>query len=202
MPGAVTHLEVAYKFAISNLPTNEHSLFYLGSIAPDAVNVDGFAEKKIRWSAHLRKSDLDLWEENVKSFYKYNAQLYEPGLLKGYVFHIITDIVWDRTYNPYLYKYLTLSGVKSDMLRTMRWSELHGYEESQLQSDWFVKCVIPQLIASVPADINSVSKLNIEQLKVQVINKDFPKAPPQQFLSREIMDTFYSDIIKTADIIL
>ncbi|MDD4699745.1 MAG: hypothetical protein PHV07_05740, partial [Oscillospiraceae bacterium] len=188
--------------APDNLSANEHSMFFLGSIAPDAVSVDRFADKAIRWAAHLRENDLDLWQENVKSFYKANQRSYQPSYLKGYVFHIITDIVWDRFYNPYLYKYLTLMGVKSDMLRTRRWSELHGYEESQLQSDWLINDVIPALITSVPADINSVSKQKIEQLKVQVINKDFPKAPPQQFLSREIMDTFYSDIIKTADIIL
>lgn len=202
MPGSITHLEAAYKFANQNLSDSEKPLFFLGSVAPDAVNMDGFADKPIRWAAHLREQNLDSWQENAIKFYKANTEIYEKSFLKGYVFHIITDIIWDRIYNPYLYKYLTFAGVKPDMLRTMRWSELFGYEDSQLESNWFENGVIPQLKIAVADDINGVSKLQIERLKEQIINKDFEKSPPPQLLTRETMDKFYSDIIKTADIIL
>ena len=97
MPSSNIHLKVAYEL---NKRLNINSPdFIVGNIAPDAVNVNGFAPKEERWPAHLRNKDLDIWISNAKEFYFLNKDKYNYEFLLGYISHILTDILHDK----YLY---------------------------------------------------------------------------------------------------
>lgn len=97
MPSSNIHLKVAYEL---NKRLNINSIdFIVGNIAPDAVNLYGFASKEDRWTAHIRNSDLDIWIENAKKFFYENEGKKNYEFLLGYVSHILTDVLHDK----YLY---------------------------------------------------------------------------------------------------
>lgn len=72
--------------------------FYLGLIAPDSVNYLGFALKVDRWTAHLRDKDLSIWKSNIINYYNENKDNYNESFIKGYITHIMTDIVYDESF--------------------------------------------------------------------------------------------------------
>ena len=97
MPSSNIHLKVAYEL---NKRLNINSIdFIVGNIAPDAVNINGFAPREERWPAHLRDKDLDTWIENAKTFYKQNEGKIDNNFLLGYTSHLLTDVLHDK----YLY---------------------------------------------------------------------------------------------------
>ena len=97
MPSSNIHLKVAYEL---NKRLNINSIdFIVGNIAPDAVNINGFAPKEERWTAHLRDKDLDKWIENAKLFYEQNKGKINNNFLLGYTSHLLTDVIHDK----YLY---------------------------------------------------------------------------------------------------
>ena len=68
MPNTVVHEEVGY-YLSKKLDISSYE-YYLGLMAPDAVNVKHFANKQERWTSHVRDKDLNIWKENLKKFYK------------------------------------------------------------------------------------------------------------------------------------
>jgi len=97
MPSSNIHLKVANEL---NKRLNINSLdFIVGNIAPDSVNINGFAPKEVRWAAHLRDKDYDVWIENIKQFYELYKDKINNEFLLGYVSHALTDVVHDK----YLY---------------------------------------------------------------------------------------------------
>ncbi len=95
MPTIFIHEEVAYQIAQKYIEL-DNSNFYLGALAPDAINVDGFACREERFNSHLRNIDLNIWLDNVVKFYKDNKDKYNNNFLLGYLTHIITDIIYDK----------------------------------------------------------------------------------------------------------
>ena len=97
MPSSNIHLKVGYEL---NKRLNINSTdFIVGNIAPDAVNLNGFAPKEERWTSHLRDKDYDIWIEKAHDFYNDNVDKYENEFLLGYISHILTDVIHDK----YLY---------------------------------------------------------------------------------------------------
>lgn len=97
MPSTNIHLKVAYEL---NKRLDINSIdFIVGNIAPDAVNVNGFAEKEERWTAHQRDKDYDIWIENAITFYEQNKDKINNEFLLGYTSHLLTDVLHDK----YLY---------------------------------------------------------------------------------------------------
>ena len=98
MPSSNIHLKVAYEL---NKRLNINSIdFIVGNISPDAVNLNGFAPRELRWTAHLRDKDLNIWKNNAIEFYENNKKSINNNFLLGYVTHILTDIIHDE----YLYR--------------------------------------------------------------------------------------------------
>ena len=97
MPEINIHEKVAYevskKFNISSRD------FFLGNLAPDSVNIDGFAAKEERWSSHVRRKDRNEWREELRKFYEKEKDNYPKDFMLGYITHILTDIIHD----DYLY---------------------------------------------------------------------------------------------------
>ena len=97
MPEINIHEKVAYELA------KKHNLysrdFFLGNLAPDSVNVYGFAPKEERWTSHIRRKDRNEWRKSLKEFYEEEKDNYNKDFILGYITHILTDIVHD----DYLY---------------------------------------------------------------------------------------------------
>ena len=94
MPNIMIHEKVAYLVAqkYKDLDTGN---FYLGAMAPDAINLNGFASKEERWYSHLRSKDLQEWRSNIINFYYENLTNYPLEFITGYLIHILTDIIFD-----------------------------------------------------------------------------------------------------------
>lgn len=142
MPSSNIHLKVANEL---NKRLNINSIdFIVGNIAPDAVNINGFASREKRWSAHLRDKDLDTWISNAKNFYYQNKDKYNNEFLLGYISHILTDVLHDK----YLY---------------MR-------QRNQIEED--TKYVGEDAHDILREDMNNYSFQEFEELKVQLQDYD------------------------------
>lgn len=198
MPGSITHLMAAYYYNKLHGMTLGPD-FYLGSISPDSVNVLGHASKEKRWSTHLRNQDLDIWTDNVKSFYDENKLKVNNDFLKGYVIHILTDIVWDRKYDSLLYRFLLLSGVDKDRLKDERWAEIYGYEQTQINSDWLNTEVLPKLKCANLVSVFNLDDIQVQRWKHKILSKDLPIGREISYLNDEIMLDFYKNISLEAE---
>lgn len=94
MPNIFIHEKVAYNIAKENKYLDTPN-FYLGVLAPDAVNLNGFAPKEERWTSHLRDKNLSTWRQNIIDFYNKEKSNYASYFLDGYLIHILTDIIFD-----------------------------------------------------------------------------------------------------------
>ena len=110
MPGPITHLYAAFYYNVRQTEKYPAEI-YLGAVSPDSINVDGLAPKEKRWPAHLRDKDLKVWLNNAREFYLNNKGKTDEAFLKGYIIHLVTDIVWDSSFNAELYEKLTADGV-------------------------------------------------------------------------------------------
>lgn len=132
MPTVIIHEEVAYLMTKKYQELDQGD-FYLGALAPDAPNLHGFAPKELRWTAHLRDENLDIWLNNVKEFYQNNEDKYNKYFLLGYVFHIITDIVYDRSFYGRVIEKIQRDNIKKedqhDVIRDSMLS--YGYETAK-----------------------------------------------------------------------
>lgn len=185
MPGAITHLKTAYYY-------NKEKSFgfdakiYLGSISPDSVNINGHAPKAVRWPAHLRNSDLDAWTENAALFYKENKGKTDEAFLRGYILHILTDIMWDRSFDKPMYRLLLGAEVPEDELKEERWNEIYGYEFLQREEDWLKNDVLPKLAT---ATVESVSTLECEKVGIwrdQVVALDLKCGKMPRFMDESM----------------
>ena len=57
-----------------------------------------FAPKIERWTSHQRDKDYNIWRENIIKFYKENKDKYNKYFIFGYLFHVLTDIIYDDKY--------------------------------------------------------------------------------------------------------
>ena len=106
MPNIIIHELVGLKIA-NKYKELDNKYFYLGLLSPDAVNLNGFASKEIRWTSHIRDKDLNVWRDNIFKFYKNNKSKYEESFIDGYFIHILTDIIFDDFfYDKLKFKFL------------------------------------------------------------------------------------------------
>ena len=195
MPGPITHLKSAYFFA-EMLDIKDRPMLYLGAICPDSVNVYGHAPKELRWPAHLRDSNLNIWLNNAKEFYDQNNVKIHREYLLGYILHIVTDIVWDMYFDKLLFKALKTQIVDADNFKDTRWQELYGYEQEQLKCNW-AKEMINDLSLSKPLEIGTLKLKEIEKMKQSVINNDISKGRKPSVLDDNFMRSFYIKVVET-----
>ena len=194
MPGAITHLKAAYLYN-EKVGVQDEGLLYLGSISPDSVNISGHADREIRWPAHLRSSDLDVWLNNAELFYKQNIKRYNKSYLLGYILHIVTDIVWDMEFDKPLFFVMNKSGIAKEELKKARWAELDGYEKRQQSTDWYYN-VIRKLESAAASDISTLSAENINIWRQMVIERKFDENATSRFINDEIMNSFFDSVIQ------
>ena len=94
MPNIMIHERVGL-FVSSEFGLSSYD-FFLGVLAPDAVNLNGFAPREVRWLSHQRRSDYREWREAIRSFYLQKKGTISDDFLFGYYVHVLTDIVFDE----------------------------------------------------------------------------------------------------------
>lgn len=124
MPNTVVHEEVGY-YLSKKLDVSSYE-FYLGLMAPDAVNVEHFANKQERWTSHVRDTDLNIWKENLKKFYKEEKNKINNDFLLGYTIHILTDIVYDEYFEEKIHKEILKNNQEKDYWY-IKWADMDKY---------------------------------------------------------------------------
>lgn len=201
MPGPITHLKVANIFLDGSI--KESSAFYLGSISPDSVNINGHAEKAKRWPAHLREKDLDAWLDRVKLFWNENKDTNkDSSFLKGYLLHIITDIVWDMHFERELFILFAAGNVAPEQRKAMRWCELYGYEKLQLKLPWFKSEVLPSLAVAKPQAIGTLDVNEVALWQQRIVSGELEQGRFPLFLDDLFMNRFFDKVCSVAKQIL
>ena len=142
MPSSPVHLLLAYTMADS-LNVKNKADFLLGAIAPDCVNYGTEqASEEVRYKAHIRDRDYDIWKDRLRSFREDNAVRYADNkdFLKGYLFHCWTDIAWDEAVQPKIFDFLGTLGYGYDDMTKQKWRELYRFNSVAVKSDEYREC--------------------------------------------------------------
>lgn len=147
MPSTMIHLVVAYSIRRTLCITCDGE-FYLGAIAPDAVNLNGKADKELRYKAHLRSTDFSEWIKNVCDYAKNHRDLFisHRDYFSGFLTHILTDIAWDQVSQPLLFERMSNKGVPEYDLNIKKWDELFFYDNIAVKSDIWKNSIRPELM--------------------------------------------------------
>lgn len=197
MPTILFHLKVASEYVKKNNKYDTNN-FYLGMIAPDAVNAYGFASKEKRWGAHIRDKDLNKWKENVIEFYKRNIRCVEEDFLRGYCIHILTDIVMDEKYANSFRNQILEKGIEEEKVYDYYEKAIYKYENSKLNEDWIIS-VVEKIKSANIFEFNNISK----QLQIDNIKYNIDKYSKREYEEADfIKDDVVEDIIKEIQEIL
>ena len=167
MPSVCVHLMTACLLK-DRLDIINESDFYLGSIAPDAVNLNGFAEERVRYAAHLRSRDYNVWKQNIENYYNSISDR-RSDFLKGFFLHLYTDIAWDEIIQPGLFDHLVASGYSDSELNGQKWKELSRFD-LQLRSDVRFKQIMKKLPKAQCRAVSSVSKAQLDNFRTLTVN--------------------------------
>lgn len=203
MPSAIVHLYVANRLS-DHLEIKKLPQFYLGSISPDAVNLNGFADEETRYGAHIRSKNPEVWKENVRSFHK--EKLSECGsdtdFFKGFEIHLLTDIAWDEAVQPRLFEGLERLGSSEELLHREKWNELYRFN-SLLMSYPLWEEIKGELSKAKPLSVSTVSAELLEKFKLQLLGENYSKtiSEPPLVLTLSDIDTAVSEVKKLWDAI-
>lgn len=191
MPTSTIH-EIVGKKLTNKYKYLDNYNFYLGCIAPDSVNFLGFAPKEERWTAHLRSNNLSTWKNNIISFYKENKDKYNEVFLKGYITHIMTDIIYDELY------YLKVTLPMKNIGKVDHDAHLYMLEEMKAygnnNKDFnYVKDILSSKDTSF--NIRNINKELMTDWKNKVIGEELPTIKVQ-FLTEEIIDSLTDKVEK------
>lgn len=188
MPSFPVHIIVAQalcgEIGVENKPQ-----FMLGCIAPDSVNLKGFASQAVRYAAHIRSTDYSVWKKQLTEFYCGNKQTFADSIdyLKGYLFHCITDIAWDEAVQPKLFEFLQSHGKLSrEEITKLKWEELFRFNSLLVSRDDFVSAA-GELEKAQPMAIATVTAQQVSEYRDYVVSdyKDKISADAPQFLTDE-----------------
>ncbi len=134
MPITSIHEEIAL-LVTKKYKDLDKSDFYLGAMAPDSVNLEFFAPKEERWTAHLRKRDLTDWRINLKKYYNREKNNYNKEFLLGYITHILTDIIYDDYYYDIVKDKQIENNVPKDLTHSMQGKDMEYYSSVSKYKD-------------------------------------------------------------------
>lgn len=179
MPSITIHLQIGYLIS-KKININSYN-YYLGIIAPDSPNLNGFGIKEERWSAHIRKKDLNNWRKDLKDFYYNEIKNYPKDFLLGYYIHILTDIIYD----DYFYKIVKEEIIKDNILE----ENAHNTMREDMDKYYFKELDIIKNILlndNTSYNINSISKEKIILWKNKCIN-NFPSNNNSKYISNKLI---------------
>lgn len=193
MPNIMIHEKVAYNIA-KEIRELDNKDFYLGALAPDAVNVHGFASKEERWTSHLRDSNLNNWRLNIIDFYNKEQKNYNKEFLTGYLIHILTDIVFD----DYFYLDVTAK-IKEDNIEI---SDPHPYllkcmdEYTKVnnQSSFFLE-IKEKLKSPTYYNILNITKEELKIWTEKKLNEQVTTKVENKYIDDELITELTSKVI-------
>lgn len=187
MPSTIIHEEVGvYISKKINITSYD---YYLGILAPDTPNLEGFAPKEERWQAHQREKDYDKWYEKSYNFYKNNKDNYNKDFIIGYYIHIITDIVYDE---------LLYEEVKSEIKKKSEKEDPHDIMRNDMDNYYFneiekIKDVLESNNNSY--DILNISKNKLIKFKIKCLN-NFSKHNNSLFITEKVINKLNEEVYK------
>ena len=188
MPNIMIHEEVAY-FLSDKININTYN-YYLGILAPDSVNLFGFAPKKDRWISHVRCSDYNEWRESLKKFYLENKDLYDKDFLLGYCVHILTDIIYDD------YIYLN---VREEIINDgISFDDSHNVMRNDMDKYYFDKIeIIKDILDSSnnSFDINNIGFEILLKWKIKCIN-NFVKSNTSKYITDSVIELLNKKVLE------
>ena len=182
MPTVLIHEEVAYNIA-KKYKQLDNKDFYLGALAPDTVNLNGFASKEERWNSHLRNENLDTWLENVKKFYNENKDKYNKYFLLGYVLHIITDIVHDKYFYQDIRTAMTKNNINEDEQHPLlrKYMLEYGYLDENNQIREYINDLLKE---HTGYNIKNISKEDLIAWKNKCFSNYNEKVYPNNYITK------------------
>ncbi len=169
MASSMMHLYVGRRLSETWLQPQNKAQFYLGCIVPDSVNLQGFASKEKRWTAHLRHADLQIWAEQVARFYENNGEYADRDLLLGYAVHAFTDIAWDAGDHDYIWQAMPKLHLPAGTALGAGWDDCFRFDHQQQKAVWWLQEVQPLLKMAAAKSINGLSKAWMEIFLQQII---------------------------------
>lgn len=193
MPSLIIHQKIGYEMS-KKLLLNSYD-YYLGIIAPDAPNVDGFAPKVERWTAHVRDSDLKEWRIKLKKFYLKNKNKYIKDFLIGYYIHILTDIIYDDYFYQKIKNNILAFGYLNDNTHQLMSNDMEMYNFSESEK-------LNEILSSKENTyhINNISNEILKKWKNKIIKQ--PKYQNQSIfinedIIEEITNKVYEEFVKS-----
>jgi len=190
MPNIRIHEEVAYIYT-RNHKEYDNKYFYLGVLAPDSPNLEGFAPKVERWTAHQRDKDYDEWERKIKKFYIENKDKYNKYFVFGYLFHVITDIVYDRDIYLDVRKIIMKDNVSLEDSHNVMRKDMDYYGTNFKEFD-YIKNKLLELDEYY--DILNISKEKLEAWTKLNLEEQEKKQP--KYINIEIIDKLAKKVEK------
>lgn len=155
----------------------DRSSFYLGCIAPDSVNLEGFAPKEKRWGAHLRDGNLQTWYENIEKFYYREHGRGDEALLLGYAVHNLTDVAWDECFHDRIWGEMERRNLPPMMDMGLGWDDCFRFDYEELRKSWWIEEVAPALRLATPQDIGTISKEVLDAYRNHTLER-YPSTIP------------------------
>jgi hypothetical protein len=188
MPSIAVHLTIAHA-AAQTLGICDMPQFYMGNIAPDAVNVGGFAPADVRYAAHIRSRSYSEWKNGIAAYRAAHSDEYAlcPDFLSGVLFHLYTDIAWDETIQPQLFEHLRGRGFAEKELNARKWDELKGFDGVLSEKPAYKEAVAALKIAE-PHAVTTVTAEQLSQWRDKIVSLEYPYPAPS-FLTDKHIDT-------------
>lgn len=195
MPGSIVHLKTAFELVeINGIDKSNLPNYLLGAIAPDSVNLNGHAPKDIRWRTHHRNKDIKVWYNMVVDFYNENKTRYDINFLKGYVVHLLTDILWDIQVNTLIHNVFREENVPIENQKSLRWQEITAYENTQINEDWF-KTAVEQIRRGKAVAIDGMETEVIEGWRDNFLSKIKDKGNRPRIVTEKVYKDFLIKLV-------
>lgn len=192
MPSAIIHEKVGYLLG-KKLNINSYD-YYLGLLAPDSPNLNGFAPKEERWPAHVRRKDLNEWREALLKFYLARKNNYPKDFLLGYYIHILTDIVFDDFFYKKIRKEIKMQGYSKEDAHQIMSNDMEEYYFNEFDE---IKEVLKN--NQISYNINNISKELLTSWKDKIINAPI-KSNKREFVTEEVVENLahivYEELLK------
>ena len=193
MPNIRIHEEVAYIYTRTHKEFDNKN-FYLGVLAPDTPNLNGFGKKEERWTAHQRDKDYDIWENKIKKFYEENKNKYDKYFIFGYLFHVITDIVYDRDFYLDVREIILKDNISLEDSHNVMRQDMDYYGTNFKEFD-YIKNKLLELDEYY--DILNINKDKLEQWTKKNLQKE--EIIQTKYISNEIINKLEKIVEKELD---
>ena len=187
MPTIMIHEEVGY-YLSKELNISSYD-FYLGLLAPDSPNLEGFAPKEERWQAHQRRKDYKEWRQALKEFYQKEKTNYPKDFLLGYIIHVLTDIIYDEFFYLKVREEIEKEYSRDDSHNIMR-NDMSMYYFKEIEE-------ITELLKNKnnSYDILNISKETLLKWKEKTISL-FPKENTSIYQTKEIIQKLNQKVLE------